>query len=415
MSRIQRATIARIGSTTVEYVSQGSNVLVVTFPHYGSVGYEGYGFGEEVLIKFGVDLLIFRTGGNHWFQDLSFEDCEKLCENLDLDKYNLRCGYGSSMGGYAAIFFAGALRLDRVLAISPQYSIDPMSVEWEKRFKLDAPYQHWVHPPLSTVISKRAEFLVLYDPYDQDSHHAALIARSSNRVRIMPVAYGGHPVGGSLAEMGLLKPILAKVINPDSKNIAISRYEMRRRRVNSSSILWNIGSAAFMRKRPQVGESLWRHSLSLRLNAVRLRKLSVHLRDTNRSEEALEVALQAIEVDPRDRHARLNLSTILFSLARYQQGAELMRESICIEPMIEPFYRHLSTHLEQLGDSEKAIEVISLGLKKGVKSVEMYIRKISLLERVGRKAELIEVINEGLRVFPNSLPLMNRCKDFDCK
>ena len=52
--------------------------------------------------------------------------------------------YGSSMGGYAALRFARALRADAILALSPQYSIDPAVVPWEDRWRQDGARIAWL-------------------------------------------------------------------------------------------------------------------------------------------------------------------------------------------------------------------------------------------------------------------------------
>ncbi|MFW1860189.1 hypothetical protein ACG9HZ_16925, partial [Acinetobacter defluvii] len=58
-----------------------------------------------------------------------------LLEQLQpiLKQFKKIVGYGGSMGGYAAIKYSKSLQMTRVVAMVPQYSLDPNEVE-DKRY-----------------------------------------------------------------------------------------------------------------------------------------------------------------------------------------------------------------------------------------------------------------------------------------
>jgi pimeloyl-ACP methyl ester carboxylesterase len=112
----------------------GSTRVVVTFaPWRSDPGLERGGFGEDFLDRHGLDAIHVTCAGNDWYQYPEMPQAYAAIRRAAA-AYGTLVTYGVSMGGYQAIKAASALKARRVLAISPQYSVDPARVPFETRW-----------------------------------------------------------------------------------------------------------------------------------------------------------------------------------------------------------------------------------------------------------------------------------------
>ena len=142
----------------------------------------GVGFGGELLLRNGFDVVAFKSAKNLWYQNLSAEmlaDVENFISNSSIS-YAKRVAYGSSMGAYAAILFSRALKVDIVLALSPQFEIDQ---PYDQRWQSLAQQIDFKHRIDSNSISDSCKYFVAYDPKNADILHiqklSTLIDRKS--------------------------------------------------------------------------------------------------------------------------------------------------------------------------------------------------------------------------------------------
>ncbi len=165
------------------------------------------GFGEAFLAKHGFETYHVIHTTNAWYQYREMRTA--------LDQVRARIAperpvitYGSSMGGYAAYRFSGVLNAARVIAFSPQYSIDPARVPWERRWRrlAEGLPQLWDQLP----VGAQAEAFIFYDSKAQDRRHARLIGREM-RARPVRLPDGGHPCITLLQELGLLGPTIRAI------------------------------------------------------------------------------------------------------------------------------------------------------------------------------------------------------------
>ncbi len=172
------------------------------------------GFGEDFLAEAGFDAIHVSSHGNAWYQ---YKDMAAALAVIDTAAGKARrVTYGLSMGAYAAIRFAQALRAERVVAISPQFSIDRRRVPFETRWAefsdtLDFVCD-WPAPAGSDTQAKEIEVAAIYDPHNPDRRHVALIEQRLH-VRHVPVPYGGHPVTALLQEARLLSALVLDLLH----------------------------------------------------------------------------------------------------------------------------------------------------------------------------------------------------------
>ena len=181
-----------------------SQVCVVTFQSYASrLTLDREGFGEGFFLSRGVNAIHVIPRENHWYLLPDVEialgraaEAAEACERVS--------SYGSSMGAYAAIRLGGLAGASTAIALSPQFSIDPRVVPFEKRWIQDA-------RRLDYAIERRlasrgfvASAFVFYDPSDPDARHVALY-RPLLKMREIRLVDCGHPVSGFLAQAQLLE------------------------------------------------------------------------------------------------------------------------------------------------------------------------------------------------------------------
>ena len=223
---------------------------MVTFANYQNApgtAPDAPGFGEAFLDAQGIDAIHIAGVGNDWYQ---YADMPRALAAVRAAASGRRLfTYGSSMGGYAALRFAGTLGAAGAIAISPQYSLDRRVVPSERRWRPEAArlrFLPWPDPdPPGAVI--------FYDPCGPDGAHAALWA-ADRAATLVPLPHAGHPAGMFLLQAGLLGPAVLDILADRFDRPALLRAARARRR-QSGHYLAMLAA----------GQPPWRRPLALRL------------------------------------------------------------------------------------------------------------------------------------------------------
>jgi hypothetical protein len=235
--------------------SRPGRLVVVSFTERTHRQVEGAGFGQAMLLGAGVDVLAIKSAADTWYQNLRDGDLRRLAGAIA--GWEERAGYGSSMGGYAAVRFAAALRLHRVLALSPVADILP---DWEPRYLAD---RAQIKRPmlLGDHLSAAVRYLVAYDPQlAEDARQVAELQRliPAGALHLVTIPRAGHPVGPWLRDAGVLKPFaLAALTTGD-----VSAVRLPRRRERPAPALYAIAERCLAR-RPAVGLAVNARALAL--------------------------------------------------------------------------------------------------------------------------------------------------------
>lgn len=216
------------------------SVWAVTFDHYRNEGgLEREGFGEEFLQQHGISAVHFLCRGNDWYQ---YDDLTAACAAVRRYLQGARriATYGSSMGAYAALRMADALGATAVLALTPQYSIDPAKVPWERRWLQDGADIDW-REEIDGPIRCTAIPYVVFDPVSDDVHHVERIEQDIAIQRIA-IPFGRHPITTYLSDTGLLAPLALSVVNGEGDPVSLM-WAGRARRKTSSFYLAELARA----------------------------------------------------------------------------------------------------------------------------------------------------------------------------
>jgi pimeloyl-ACP methyl ester carboxylesterase len=186
----------------------GSTRLVVTFaPWRHDPGVDRPGFGDAFCEAHGLDAIHVTCAGNDWYQYPDMAAAYSAIRKAARPYGNV-VTYGVSMGGYQAIKAARHLDARRVLAISPQSSVDPARVPFETR---------WPEAAALTFIDDKikpwpgARYALVYDPRNPlDAAHAAAITQRLRKrqphlhLQQVPMPFLNHNILQSWKEVGLI-------------------------------------------------------------------------------------------------------------------------------------------------------------------------------------------------------------------
>lgn len=299
--------------------------LAVTFTSFGNQELDGLGFAGRFLLREGYDLLAFKLVGETWYQGVPAELFEWLRLRMARFCYHRRVGYGSSMGGYAAIQFAGRLALDQVLALSPQFTVEgdfdarwaPWGAHIDFQYRIDG-----------SCLAPGTRVLIVYDRYSPDHLHATAFRQHipAERLRLAPIPFAGHPVEVYLSQLGRLKQVARQ-------GLALGHL---------SGIDVRTGKAKCL---------------------AYLSSLSLEAHHRGRAERSLRLVERALDEFPDVPVFHSHRSALLELLGRHDEAVEATREGIERCPEHHELLAYQAQLLEQLGDPDEALRAIRQALR----------------------------------------------------
>ena len=326
----------------VRRVRRPSPACVVTFANYAeSPSLDQPGFGESYLARYGIDAIHIVGRGNDWYQ---YPDMPPVLAAVrDAARGSQRVvTYGSSMGGYAAIRFAGEVGADLAVALSPQFSLDPTEAPFEHRWQAEARrIRFGPHP----THRRGPPAVIIHDAHGADSQHAKKLA-TVYPVTAAAIPHCGHPSGTFLAETGLLTSAIADILAGRFDPADLLR-EARARRRRSGKYLSTLSE-----RQPQS-----RRRLKIALARLAQRtvtdtpyyasRLAGLLYRAGALEEAEALHRQALDMDPSDALLIYRLSLFLRRLSRFSEALELAVRAVAADPASAGLRRHLAQLVQE--------------------------------------------------------------------
>ncbi|MGE7415072.1 tetratricopeptide repeat protein [Methylobacterium tarhaniae] len=236
--------------------SPNKELIVVSFASYDkNQTKDKSGFGERLFEKYNTSAIFVTCSNNDWYQYEEIFDAITAINKVTC-AYHEIVNYGSSMGGYASILFSKLTKADRVIAISPQFSINPESAPYEKQWSHIGSKLHYVLDPATKGAS--GSITIIFDPRTIDGIHAERI-NNEYAVHMVPFAYSGHPSSFTLLETGVLRDLIVDLIGGETDIIRhLKRYKQNR-----------LGSWRYLYALGKSGVTLDRKIYFLRLASVR--------------------------------------------------------------------------------------------------------------------------------------------------
>ncbi|MBB5690029.1 thioredoxin-like negative regulator of GroEL [Roseomonas alkaliterrae] len=233
--------------------------------------------------------------------------------------------YGFSMGGYAALKYGRALGARGVLALSPQYSIDPADGTVGRRGLTY--YDPALHAGMRVTPGEYPDpALLIWDPLvGPDDRHARAIAALPG-IRPLPLRMAGHATPAVLAETRRIVPVAEALLAGDAARAAAIIREARRQAPTVLSALVPVLQA---RGRDRWAEAARRRMADARPN--RARAIEAEARARARLGDAageLRALRRWVAAAPGDLEPRLRLVETLLAAGRPALAIRAGREAI---------------------------------------------------------------------------------------
>ncbi len=225
----------RLAHQSLVHIDRPSDRLVVTFDNLSAVNDmspDRVPWGYKFLREAGCAHLGVLAHRKDWYREPGLiAALEALRDEGLFAQYRDVIFTGTSMGGFAALAFSSLAPGARVLAFSPQSTLDEAIVPWETRFGMGR-MRNWRLPYSDAAfeIEPAAEVIVISDPYfDPDQRHVDRL-KTPNVTRLK-AWYSGHFSPVFLRRADLLKPVMAKMIHGALTQEAFYRLYRGRRQL----------------------------------------------------------------------------------------------------------------------------------------------------------------------------------------
>ena len=217
------------------------------------------GFDETTCPRFavrlGIDALTVQTSRRDWFLS---DASAALAASLDAATagYDEVVASGFSMGGYGALLYSRAARVRRILAVSPQYCIDPAVAPYD-------PGRHGKFRRMGRAMPRPEDWgdtgirgVLIFDPaIAADRQHARNIMAAFPHLVPVALPHGGHPATGTIAEAGRIGAISTMLVEDrlDARRIRRLHREARK---TSARYRLSLASAGILRHSARAGAEL---------------------------------------------------------------------------------------------------------------------------------------------------------------
>lgn len=182
-----------------------SNVLFVTFGIATST-FSSEPFGLPFLLEQGFDHIHVAQSKRTQYQNLSIKELKDIvlpyCQNKKVFTY------GASLGGYAAIYFAGILNAQAIVS-APRYSASKY-IKGKLNRKIPVKHLEILEVPLSEY-----QPILFYDTnYSNDVNFIEkAIIPAYPKTKLYPLKYAGHSSLVLLQQSGILKETILNIVN----------------------------------------------------------------------------------------------------------------------------------------------------------------------------------------------------------
>lgn len=200
---------------------RGADLLVVSFNHLLSNDLRAPGFDQSYLDGLGCDVIFCKSSSNDWYQGLPAELLQSVIESTG-HAYKRIVFYGSSMGGYAAIYFGLKIGGVDVVAISPQYTPKSEHLSVEQRWNPEWSSLVMRHKEICTLTPARplGVVSVVYDSCNADRVHVELLKGAlGEKMFAYDFKYAGHPAGYAISRFGVYRDFVGSLIAGKSPGV----------------------------------------------------------------------------------------------------------------------------------------------------------------------------------------------------
>ena len=204
-----------------------TTALYVTFrPWQAEPGtFDSQGPVQRALTA-GFAYLHLQSRWNDWFLNAETPALEAALKTTRA-RFRTARALGFSMGGYAALRFSRALRLNQVLLVSPQVSL---TIPEEDRYPEAAGFDR-VAGDVATHARPDLKGVTAFDPTHRlDRLHARQITALLPGLQPAPLSFGGHPGTSALGHAGGFRALqrLSLAAGLEARDVVLLHRDLRR-------------------------------------------------------------------------------------------------------------------------------------------------------------------------------------------
>lgn len=197
-----------------------SDTLVVSFDNLATIdeGWPRPPWAWKRLAPMGHSVLGVQSHAKDWFRQPTAPTLIRALEERGFFRRFRRVVLtGASMGGFAALNFAPLIPEARVLAFSPQSTMNKVIAPFEARFPFAVRKSNWEGMPFldaAAAIPYIRRAVVLYDPFvPEDRAHAARLAGPN--VQLLRVPFCTHEAIRVVLKSGTFSLLVNALIDGD--------------------------------------------------------------------------------------------------------------------------------------------------------------------------------------------------------
>lgn len=172
----------------------GEAGIIVTFDHWRKrrPGFVEMGPVQRVL-DMGFRSLVISTAANDWYLNAETRELRRALTAFIPQRTIVRA-FGFSMGGYGALMFSRALRLQSVMLFGAQASIRSEVVPFETRWYREAARLPGEQDRLADLVKPGLRGVLLFDPSMRaETLQARAIQEMAPGVQLVALPFSGHP------------------------------------------------------------------------------------------------------------------------------------------------------------------------------------------------------------------------------
>ncbi len=209
----------------IVFYERCSSHLIITFNSMGLTLDDE--FGTNFFEDKGVSQINIACAPKDFFQHLSIESFTQTVVPI-AEKYPDVVTYGTSLGGYAAIYFGSALN-SRTLAIAPRFPPHDY-MNGQRSYAPDIQIQH---TDLRHIEEQKNSILTVFDPEDEtDAEFVSYFLKGKPNTKFIELKKSGHYILKQLELIDKLRPCIENFIFSNDfqeKTIDINSFTLARR------------------------------------------------------------------------------------------------------------------------------------------------------------------------------------------
>jgi len=312
-----------------------NNAIAFIFTLFGNKMLEGNPQVGKAFLRNGFDVIAFKIANDDLFQSVPPSVFQTIKSVTADNQYDMKVGYGASIGASASIAFSKLLDLDMAIAISPVLPIGkpPFDEQWlleNRRIKL-------VYQITEDTVSPHCKFQVLYDDKTVDRSHIEVLVKilPTENVELYKLPYAGHGAVNYLNGTKLIDEIIK-----ECRRGSLRGLNLRKERNRSSAYLQNLSAALISFRKYNMSLSIIDRAIELNGSVVRSHITRSHvlkeLGQVNESFESLNFALSlidsAIALDSSKAVHHRQRSNVLKKLNRIDESNESLKIAHSFDP-----------------------------------------------------------------------------------